>query len=214
MRLIKIGIQDVFRNYFFLPTLIVMNLVYCGIQLLPFTVYEDLLWRYEAFYVVAIVLLIIPLMYTRFSERNREIILTVIYPKLLKKYGYNLSYYLIIGGSIFMVFLSIASVISIFAEIDVTRNLMFGFHLLTVTLIGFLLYINIFMILKNYFFSIAVYLMGIFGLILINAPNSYLWFDYQGNQWDVKLWIGKGIIIILLLIIICGQKIYIGRFRT
>lgn len=209
LKLIRISLSDVIRNRFFLPVLLCLNILYAAIHFLPQNIFDNIIWRMEAAYVIILAFLIPPMMYSRYSENNRAIIQTVVYPKIKRSYYYNLTYHFWIVACVLFLYV-ISSLVTMFMpNADIPRQLLFAFHLLMVCCILLQLYVNLISVIQRYLVAAAAYLIAVFLLILYNAPSSYLWFEYYSieyKEYEIQHWIGKGIL--LLCMTVCNGLLY------
>lgn len=200
MKVIRISLGDVLRNKFFIPVLLCLNAIYAAIHFLPDKMYNNMVRELEAAYVILLVFLILPMMYSRYGDHNRAVIQTVIYPKIKRSYLYNLAYHLWIAACVFILYAISALVILFTPNADILRQLLFALHLLVTACILLQLYVIIITIIQRYLIVAAVYLIALFLLVLYNAPTSYLWFEYyiiEYKQYDnLHHWIGKGILLL------------------
>lgn len=214
MKVIRISLGDVLRNRFFIPVLLCLNIIYVVIHFLPDKMYNKMVWGFEAVYVIFFALLILPMMYSRYSDHNRAIIQTVIYPKIKINYLYNTTYHLWIAVCVLILYAISALVILFTPNADILRQLLFALHLLAAACILLQLYVILITIIQRYLIATAAYLIAIFLLILYNAPSSYLWFEYFSMEYkdydNMHHWIGKGII--LLCVTVCNGFISYIKF--
>lgn len=207
-KLIKIGMKDVIRNYYFLFALAFINILYIFLWNTPFV--DEVIWKYEAFYVIVIALLIPLVMHCRYGDIQREIIKEIIYSKIEKCFFYNFFYLLetVLFAAVGIVSASI--VILITADASLLREILFIVHIIMTCCIFIMLYINLIYIISKYLLASAIYLIFVFVLVLINAPESYLWFNYGMLRNQGLHWLGKSIILGSLSIMF-GVIIYLRK---
>ncbi len=213
MKVIRISFGDVLRNKFFIPVLLCLNVIYAAIHFLPDKMYNDMVWRFESTYVILLALLILPMMYARYSDHSRAVIKTVIYPKIRRSYLYNLAYHLWIAVCVFILYAISALVILFTPNVDILRQLLFALHLLVIACILLQLYAIIITIIQRYLIAAAAYLICMILLVLYNAPISYLWFEYYSMEYkdyEIQHWIGKGIL--LLCVTVCNGLLSYIKF--
>ena len=203
--------KDVLRNYYFIPVLSVIDLIYIVTYFVPERIFYEVHRGTQGVYALGIALLIPFLLYMRYGDDNTGIIENVIRPKVLdirKYYMYYLCWMLIL----ILGFAAAAAVAAVFsANGSPARSLLYiaDILILSVTLIQ--LFVVLQGIVKKFFYAFLAYLLCILALLLINAPDSFLWFIYEPEVEGLMLnhWIGKGILLFIVTALNGGRIMFI-----
>lgn len=202
--------KDVFRNRYFIPVLFTINLMYTMIHFQPEKVFYKMHTGVQAVYVLSIALMIPFLLYMRYGDENIGIIEDVIKTKILNICQYYLYYWFWIL-LVILSFTSIVAALLMFSDNStLPRSGLFVASILILCITLMQLCVVLFKIIKNFLRAFFVYLICLFVLVLVNSPDSYLWFVYETEIENLMLnhWIGK----VILLLIITSLNIVSRQF--
>lgn len=201
--------REIFHNKSCLLALTIVNLLYFGIHLLPSEIFDDVLWRVEVVYFILWGILLPIILYGRYGDSNRRIIMNVVYTKLRKQqiYMYQFLYFLwlIIGVATVGVVTQLLCVFS-FGD-QGQRGWFFIGNALLVTIIYILLFLVMLFLTQKYLWAVVLYLVAYIGLILFRAPESILWFIYDEENFMHGI-SGKIILIFILFMSVIFIKIF------
>lgn len=143
------------------------------------------------------------LLYMRYGDDNIQIIESVIKPKVLsiqKYYRYYLYWILLLT----LGFAAVTSVVILFSNNSgLLRSGLFAVSIFTLCATLIQLFVVLRGIINKFFYAFIVYLLCLLALILINAPDSFLWFIYETEVENFLLnhWIGKSILLCIVTVI-------------
>lgn len=203
--------KDVLRNHYFIPVLSVIDLIYIVTYFVPEKIFYEVHRGTQGVYALGIALLIPFLLYKRYGDDNTGIIENVIRPKVLdirKYYMYYLCWMLIL----ILGFAATAAVAAVFsANASPARSLLFTADILVLSVTLIQLFVVLLGIVKKFFYAFLAYLLCILALLLINAPDSFLWFIYEPEVEGLMLnhWIGKGILLFIVTALNGGRILFI-----
>lgn len=203
--------KDVLRNHYFIPVLSVIDLIYIVTYFVPEKIFYEVHRGTQGIYALGIALLIPFLLYMRYGDDNAGIIENVIRPNVLdirKYYIYYLCWILILV----LGFAAAAAVATAFpsngspaGSLLLTADIL----ILSVTLIQ--LFVVLLGIVKKFIYVFLAYLLCILALLLINAPDSFLWFIYEPEVEGLMLnhWIGKGVLLLIVTMLNCARILFV-----
>ena len=199
--MIKLCIKDVLRNRFFLPILLALNIAYIVIQFQSMALQNKILWRYETFYVIVIAGLVPLVLHLRYGDKNREIIKNSVAVRVENVFSYY--FYYVVGIWLVIELMLVVSipVICLGEKGDVQRSLLFSSHVGIVAVVFCTLYIALTHLIGRYMIAWVIYLVSVFVIMLVNAPDSYIWFLYGTGDIVVEHWHGKCIMLVSVLVL-------------
>ena len=211
--MLRLGIKDLIRGKVYIFSVLLLNLGYIGIHFLPNNVRDDYLYGYEVAYILIISILIPMILSLRYSDANRKIIKNVIEPKINKIDTYQGLFLLVVLGTMLMVLFVSILVLAIFTDMEIVRYCLFWLHIMIVGFLLIMLFTSLVSLFNQFSLGWVSYCVIIFGIILWNAPASYLWFIYTEDYPVKDHWAGKIILAVFIsffhmLIKLCG-----GKFR-
>lgn len=199
--------KEILNHKMYVLLITILNFIYGSIHLLSAKKFQDIMWKMEIIYLILLGLIIPILLYVRYGDVNRSIIKNVIYTKLRRtqSYAYQVLYLLwffigiAVSGSIMQLLCSVST------NYNVQRGLLFLGNALVVSLIYTLLFLFLINLTDKYLWAIVLYLLCFFGLLLLHAPESILYFYYvDGNPMYGTS--GKLILIALLVLLNIALK--------
>ena len=202
--------KDVLRNYYFIPVLSVIDLIYIVTYFVPERIFYEVHRGTQGAYALGIALLIPFLLYMRYGDDNTGIIENVIRPKILdirKYYIYYLCWILIL----ILGFAAAAAVAAAFPDNgSPAGSLLFTADILILSVTLIQLFVVLLGIVKKFIYVFWAYLLCILALLLINAPDSFLWFIYEPEVEGLMLnhWIGKGILLLIVTALNGGRILF------
>lgn len=202
--------KDVFRNYYFVPVLFVINLLYMVTYFVPEKIFYEVHRGVQGVYALSIALLISFLLYMRYGDDNTGIIENVIRPKVLDIRKYYM-YYLCWILMLILGFAAAAAVVVAFSDNgSPARSLLFTADILILSVTLTQLFIVLLGIVRKFFYAFFAYLLCLLALLLINAPDSFLWFIYEPEVKGLMLnhWIGKGILLFIVTVLNGGRILF------
>lgn len=203
--------KDVLRNYYFIPVLFVIDLMYTVTYFVPEKIFYEVHRGIQGVYALGIALLIPFLLHMRYGDDNTGIIENVIRPKVLdirKYYMYYLYWMLIL----ILDFAAAAAVAAAFsANGSPARSLLFTADIVVLSVTLIQLFVVLLGIMKKFFYAFLAYLLCILALLLVNAPDSFLWFIYEPDVEGLMVnhWIGKGILLFIVTMLNGGRILFI-----
>lgn len=204
--------KDVVRNRFFLLLVGAINLMYILVHFLPGKHFDRMLLSVQALYVMGILVMIPLMLYGRCGGVNRQIIKNVVLPKIHFDRAYFGFYYMWVIVFVLTGAFVTGMVICLSAKGSFVHSVLFFTSVLILVLSMIQLGIVIFSHFEKYVLGFMVYFLCMVVLLVINAPDSFLWIvcDYEDTNQMLQYWFGK---IVLLVIAMVGYGVSEYRMR-
>jgi hypothetical protein len=185
--------KDVFRNRYAFPVLLVVNFVYISIHFLPEKMFYKAHTGCQAAYVLAVALLVPFLLFPRYGDENVSVLETVVYTRLRKAHRYNRCYLFWLLVVLLVPAVLAAAVSAFCAWGGILRGSLFAASILVLCLTLLQLFVCLVRLIHKFLFAFVAYVLCLLVLVLVNAPDSYLWFVYEPELGRLMAghWAGK-----------------------
>lgn len=215
-RICNICRKDAVRNCYSLLLLGIINFIYILVHFVPGRHFERMLLSVQALYVLGIIVAIPFMLYARCGGENRQIIKQVVLPKIHFDNAYFDFYYMWVIAFVFGGALVSGGTICVFGKSSIENSVIFLVSVIVLVLSVIQIGVMIFDYFEKFVLGLMVYFLCMIILIVINAPDSYLWIicDYENANQMVQYWVGKITFLTTITTVnIINKYMYLFRFH-